>query len=242
MSLETDAQWKRLCELYADKGDEELLEMDARREDLTEVAQQALAHVMEERGLAADGAGTVEPEGSAAVDAGQADELGLMPGEVVVCVFDDAFRAQEAVRVVTEAGISCRVMDLNAVRPRQTMDGAYLINLGMIVAGSARVRAARVLSQELKFPEPEGADGAAEAVAEPLGPVEDLGLLSMFSRAEGLLAARALGEAGISYVWRDGKDGTQELPDEDTVAIEVGGAQMEEALKAVEAVVGPLEG
>jgi hypothetical protein len=43
----------------------------------------------------------------------------------------------------------------------------------------------------------------------------------MFERGEGLVAAQALGEAGVTYLWRDGRDAGAHLPDEETVAIEV---------------------
>jgi hypothetical protein len=56
----------------------------------------------------------------------------------------------------------------------------------------------------------------------------------MFERGEGLVAARALGEAGMTYLWRDGRDHVGELPDEETVAIEVRVGDMEHAVGLVE--------
>jgi hypothetical protein len=51
-----DGQMERLCALYDEKSDDELQAMYADRDDLTEVAQEALAQTMHGRGLA-DGVG-----------------------------------------------------------------------------------------------------------------------------------------------------------------------------------------
>jgi len=80
------------------------------------------------------------------------------------------------------------------------------------------------------FPKPEVGDG----LASPLAEMQETVLLAMFDRNEGLIAAEALGRAGISYYWRDGADESQELPDDRTVAIEVRGAQLEPATGVVE--------
>jgi hypothetical protein len=62
----------------------------------------------------------------------------------------------------------------------------------------------------------------------------------MFDRNEALVAAQALGEAGITYLWRDGRDDAAELPDEETVAIEVRPADLERATQLVEAALAAL--
>jgi hypothetical protein len=56
----------------------------------------------------------------------------------------------------------------------------------------------------------------------------------MFERGEGLVAAQALGEAGITYLWRDGREEASGLPDEETVSIEVRQADLARATKLVE--------
>ena len=48
------------------------------------------------------------------------------------------------------------------------------------------------------------------------------------------MAARALGEAKMSYLWRDGSEQGSDLPDEETVAIEVNSADVERATQVVE--------
>ena len=234
MSMETDAQYRRLCEMYAEKSDDELLDMDEHSEDLTEIAQQALAQVMKERGLERGAQVVAEPAEDKQPD--PADSLALVPGEVVVANFDDAFRANEAIRLVTEAGISCRMVDMNMVRPRRTMDGAYLINLGMVVVEADKAKVVKLLETGLGFPPAEEAD--RDAADEHLA---ELAMVSMFSRQDGLVAAQALGAAGISYVWRDGKEERVDLPDEDTVVIEVGEARLQEAMRVVEEKLGSLD-
>jgi hypothetical protein len=68
--------------------------------------------------------------------------------------------------------------------------------------------------------------------------MQEMVLVAMFDRKDGLIAAEALGKAGISYCWRDGADESQELPDEMTVAIEVRGEQMEAANALVAKAIG----
>ena len=62
----------------------------------------------------------------------------------------------------------------------------------------------------------------------------------MFERGDALVAARALGLAGMTYLWRDGRDHVGELPDEETVAIEVKAADVERAGRLVEAALAVL--
>jgi len=67
-------------------------------------------------------------------------------------------------------------------------------------------------------------------------------VLSMFDRNEALAAADALGKVGITYLWRDGRDDTAGLPDEDTVAIEVWAEDMDRAAKLVDEALAALPG
>ena len=52
----------------------------------------------------------------------------------------------------------------------------------------------------------------------------------------GLVVARALGEAKMSYLWRDGSEHGSDLPDAETVAIEVNTGDLERAAQVVEQV------
>jgi hypothetical protein len=223
MSL--DGQLERLCALYDEKSDDELLGMYADRDDLTEVAQEALAQTMRARHL--------EGRTGTAVEVAEADSEALDSevggGESAVWTFADAFEAREAIRVLNEAGIWQRVVD--RTQPADALRGRVQMELMLIVRTEDLDAAVRLLREKIGlFPKPEAGDG----LASPLSGMQEMVLLAMFERHEGLVAAEALGKAGISYCWRDGADESQELPDEQTVAIEVRGEQMEVATGVVE--------
>ena len=219
----------KLSAVYAEKSDGELLSLFERRDGLTEMAQQALAGVMRERGLRTGGAA------AASVESESAGGERLAAGEGLVYMFHDAFEAREAIRHMREAGIAHRMLDWHVVEPG--MEKAYTgVDLGLVVERGDAKRAVQVLKDEMGlFPEPEaggGDDGSDEG---------GLVVLSMFEREEALVAAHALGMAGVTYLWRDGRDETAGLPDEDTVAIEVGAEDMERATEVVETALGSRE-
>jgi hypothetical protein len=219
-----DGQLDKLSALYAEKSDGELLGLYEQRDGLTELAQQALAAVMRERRLSThEAAGPQEPASEAGDEAG---EDRVVNGEVLAYLFHDAFEAREAIRTMTEAGIAYRMLDWHVVDPEMTVSQTG-VDLGLVVGRADARRTLEVLKERLGlFPEAEdaGEQGHEEAMA----------VLSMFERGEGLVAARALGEAGMTYLWRDGRDHVGELPDEETVAIEVRVGDMEHAVGLVE--------
>ncbi len=222
MSL--DGQLEKLGALYAEKSDGELLGLYEQRDGLTELAQQALAAVMRERRLStAEAAG---PRETASAAGAEAEEDRVLDGEVLAYLFHDAFEAREAIRAMTEAGIAHRMLDWHVVDPGMTVSQTG-VDVGLVVAQAQARRTLEVLKERLGlFPEAE--DGGGPGHEEPMV------VLSMFERAEGLVAARALGEAGMTYLWRDGRDHVGELPDEETVAIEVRMGDMERATGLVE--------
>lgn len=193
-----NAQMEMLLGLYRGMGDGELLQLAAQSDDLTDVARAALAQLMRERSLSvADDA--VEPAEAAA----EGDPSRLREGERWLWTFEDGFQASEAVRLLDEARIWHRVIDQSLMVIVEETDYAAAVEL---------MRAKMGL-----FPVAE----IAGAGGSPLSGMEGTELLSMFDREEALVVADALGRAGISYWWRDGKQETEELPDEGTVAIEV---------------------
>jgi hypothetical protein len=228
MSL--DGQLEKLGALYAEKSDGELLDLYEQRDGLTEMAQQALAGVMRERGLGTRGASAVqsspgETSGDQVADA-------LVENEILAYLFHDAFEAREAIRNMTEAAIPHRMLDWHTVNPE--MDVSYTgVDLGLVVQRKDASRTMIVLKEKLGlFPaREETSDDGSEDEA---GAAEALAVLSMFDRHEALAAAQALGEAGITYLWRDGRDNAADLPDEETVAIEVSPENLERATKLVE--------
>ena len=222
MSL--DGQLEKLGALYAEKSDGELLDLYEQRDGLTELAQQALAGVMRARGLHPQPAfGAQQPEFAVSDDEGD-DTVGT--GEVLAYLFHDAFQAREAMRTMNEAGIEHRMLDWHVVQPERPPHPLGL-DLGLVVARADLPAANEVLKEKLGlYPEAEGEEAPEDG--------EGMVVLSMYERGDALDAARALGEAGMTYLWRDGRDPGSELPDEETVAIWVHAVDVERAAQAVE--------
>jgi hypothetical protein len=222
MSL--DGQMEKLSALYEDKSDGELLALLAQRDGLTEMAQQALLGVMRQRKLDTHAPfGVQEPE-LGAEDAVEAEALDA--GEVLAYLFHDAFQAREAIRTLTEAGIEHRMLDWHVVHPEMKPYPNGL-DLGLVVAQTDLQSTLGVLKEQLGlFPGAEGEDAPEDG--------DSMAVLSMYERGEALVAARALGEAKMSYLWRDGSEHGSDLPDEETVAIEVNSADVERATQVVE--------
>jgi hypothetical protein len=219
MSL--DGQMEKLSALYAEKSDGELLALFERRDGLTEMAQQALAGVMRERGLDERGKAPVETVDVESDEGG--DRVG--EGEGLIYLFHDAFEAREAMRHMNEAGIAHRMLDWHVVEPERAVSYTG-VDLGLVVERADAQRAKQVLKDAMGLlPGPEKVIEEDEA---------GLIVLSMFDREEALAAAHALGQVGITYLWRDGRDETAGLPDEDTVAIEVRAEDLDRAAKLVE--------
>ena len=221
MSL--DRQIEQLCTIYAEKTDGELLGLHAQRDDLTDAAQQALAQVMHERKLTALAAP------GPALSMGQMTEVKsstvLDDNEAAVWTFDDAFQAREALRLLTAAEINHRVVDASKQSGDAFRGSNFQLQLSVIV-DTSDLKAARAVLQESMglFPGPEGNDEAdwQDVMAE-------FTLLSLFERKDALIVTQTFGEAGISYLWRDGRDASQQLPDTNTVAIEVLPNELERA-------------
>jgi hypothetical protein len=226
MSL--DGQMEKLSALYEEKSDGELLDLYEQREGLTEVAQQALGGVMRRRGLEAHapfGVQEIEP----ASEYQDGDDT-VASGEVLAYMFHDAFEAREAIRVLTEAGVEHRVLDWHGVQPERAPHPLGL-DLGLVVGRSDLQRATTVLKEELGlFALPEQREGPHEGV----GDGDSMEVLSMYERGEALVAARALGEAKLSYRWRDGSEVGSDLPDGECVVIEVNAEDVERAAQVVE--------
>lgn len=218
MSL--DGRLEKLSALYGEKSDGELLALYEKREGLTDLAQQALAGVMRERGLVARGVAAAEPVG---VEETSGETVGEDEG--LIYMFHDAFEAREAKRHMREAEIAHRMLDWHEVEPEMERSHTGL-DLGLVVRRADAQRAVQVLKESLGlFPGPETARQ---------GEADEFVVLSMFDREEALVAAGALGRAGVTYLWRDGRDASAGLPDEETVAIEVRAEDVDRAVKLVE--------
>lgn len=222
MSL--DGQLEKLGALYGEKSDGELLDLYEQRDGLTAMAQQALVGVMRERRLNTQTAfGVQEPE----LETGdEVEEDTLEDGEVLAYLFHDAFQAREAIRTMTEAGIEHRMLDWHVVQPERPVSQTGL-DLGLVVARGDLKSTNEVLKEKLGlFPDAEGDDAPEDG--------DSMVVLSMYERGEALVAARALGEAKMSYLWRDGSEQGSDLPDGETVEIEVNAEDAERASQVVE--------
>jgi hypothetical protein len=199
--MNMDAELDRLAAMYAENDDETLLEMYDRRDDLTDLAQEALERVMKERGVVP----AEHVEGSAAEaeeDEPESEgETDLFPGEVGLWLFRDMFDARSAMDALTSAEIEHRMVDRSVMvsgglTPRP--DARFLL----VVFADDQSKAEAVLRQRMGMFQPQEVVGE-DPFADLLGFVP----LANGSREGGLKLARTLGEAGYSYVWDDSLDG-----------------------------------
>ena len=210
-----DRELANFLDVYNDRSDAELLILHENRDDLTDLAQQALAQVLKERSLSVTGVPVAQPlanHSTLAEEALDADEAELQ-------TFDDAFRLNEALRLLTHAEIPHRVVNWDEINPRSAATRGML-QLGLIVGKEDEAQARKLLQQKMKlFPQAEGTD----AVDDPRG----MTLLGVMSRLNALVVAHALGSAGISYVWSDGRDDM--TLEEQEIRLEVQAQRLEEA-------------
>jgi hypothetical protein len=224
----TDKEWKRLCELYAEKSDEDLLDLWHDHEDLTQVAQEALAQVIKDRGLELKS--TEAESGQPESQAGSQDEESLLRDEIGLWSFSDAFQASQAIRHMTEAEIAFRMIDQSKVN-WDSLRSRNQVGLLMVVKVADASRAERLLRENMGlFPLPEGEE-------EPIGSLNlltDFITVGLYSMEHAQIVAEALGNARISYLWRDGHEELNVAPGWDGVAIEVSRANWERALTLCE--------
>jgi len=219
MSL--DGQMEKLSALYDEKSDGELLDLYEQRDGLTEMAQDALAAVMRTRKLSTRGAFVQRKS-----DVEGVNEDTLENDEVLAYLFHDAFEAREAIRVLTDAGMEHRMLDWHVVQPEMKPSPNGL-DLGLVVARGDLPRTTEELQEKLGLVAWREQDGGSEDG-------ESMVVLSMYERGDALVAAQALGEAKMSYLWRDGSEQGSDLPDGETVAIDVNSEDVERASQVVE--------
>jgi len=111
-----------LIKLYNEKTDDELLQLHTNREDLTELAQNALAHVMADRNLEAP----AEPT-APSIDTAQPESDELAPDEIGLWSFDDMFQAQTAIQLLDQQQLAYRI--IHSTRQTLAMGGRTYLNL-----------------------------------------------------------------------------------------------------------------
>jgi len=226
MAFDRDSD--RLAKVYDEKTNDELLSLYSNSEDLTEVAQDALTRVMKDRGLEAPAANAeraVEPQ----PDQPSSDKL--EPDEIGLASFDDMFQAQRAIQLLDLEQLWYRLID--HTKQILAMGGRTYLN---VIVKEADYDAARKLLHDGMglFPVAEG--DAPDAHASPLDDLVGIYLFdSETEMTEGLAVAQALGKAGVSFLWHDGRDSPEGLADAMTISIEVRQPNAERAAAVVEA-------
>ena len=221
--MDFERESNRLFQVYDEKSNDELLALHGNREDLTDVAQDALARVIQGRGLVA---AQVEAE-APSVDAAS-------EGGALLWAFDDMFQANRAIQLLEEAQVRYWLVDLSKGMTdlQRSQPMAWL----QLKVSAQDFGAARKLLQQAMglFPEAEVAAPHPDA-----GALDDLMGVLIFDAetemADGLAAAAALAKAGVTFVWHDGRDWPEGLADAMTVAIEVRQSSYERAQAIVEA-------
>ena len=223
--MDFDRESNRLFQVYDEKINDELLALHSNRENLTEVAQDALARVIRDRGLAAP---AVE------VDMPHADAGAKTDYDVVLWTFDDMFQANRAIQLLEEAQIEYGLVDLsNGGIVSQRYQAVGWLQL--------KVDEQDVVAARKALHDGMGLFPAAEVDAPDsyAGPLDDLTGVYIFDSetemAQGLAVVQALAKAGVSFVWHDGRDWPEGLADAMTVSIEVRQASAEHASAVVEA-------
>jgi hypothetical protein len=220
--MNTDREWQRLLALYADKADEELLELHDRRDDLTELAQQALAKTMQVRGIEPEPAEEV-PSAAASVLPGQ--DLGVGSDEVYLCAFDDPIRASVAREILDRDGVDHRMVVWDGGRGSGFRGQAYSTGVYLIVPLHEEARVREILRKELS----QSFVDETEFV-----PMEDATLLGEFTQVQADLISRALEEHDIPYT----TDYSQH--DSTPVLVSVRAEQLEEAFDLMEQIADTL--
>ncbi len=222
---------ERLRAFYADQTDGELLQLDSNRDGLTNVAGEALAEIMTQRGLTqteadeASGAHEEMPEVPAELGS---REVFLYLGEALLDRFRDMFHLRKTIRALEEAEIGFRVVDRSR-RDRTGWNGNEIAT-DLIVRETDVERAATLLREARRL-SPEASDSSESRSSQ--GAADELSLLHSCERSEALRLVQELSGAGVSFLWRDGRADT-ELPDENTIAIEVYESQQERANDALQ--------
>ena len=216
--MNMDREWQRLLALYADKADEELLELHERRADLTELAQQVLEKTLKERGLEPETEGVPAAPTGRLGDVAIGDTEELEPGEISLITFRDGLEAAQAIAALREAEVPHRLTE----RKMRYIGGDSRDLLELVLDQQDAAQAREVLQRTLGlFPPPEGEDEYEEQDFLPLG---------QFTAKQAEIVGRELDARGIAHT-------TEQEPDAepgDPVWIHVAAARSDEAFDLME--------
>lgn len=224
-----DADRERLRHVYAEQSDGELLKLHEERHGLTTAAKEALAEVMNQRGLEAlEEAEELREAPRQGTDLERA-RTEIEPDEAFLYSFRDTFQLAEAIRLLEAEDIAVRAFDRSGYK-WEGLRSRNEVDICLIVKRTDERSAIQLLKEHLHlFPGKEVEGEPDLAFPSP----HDLTPLFMCNRADALSVVQALSETGISFFWRDGREDSG-LPDEETISIEVQASQQERAREAVE--------
>jgi hypothetical protein len=190
-----NAEWQRLKELYAAYTDEELLELAADRDSLTDDAQAVLAREMDRRRLVPRQA---EPEPSAPEPAGEM-EIEPAAGSVELITLWDMFSANTALGLLDQAEIEYQI---TGKRIGGDVFQGSAQRISIHVASTDEAAAQALLRREM------GLFPLQEVPDQPEEPDEAMfPLVEVETQAEADQVLRLLREAGIEgHVAPPGKD------------------------------------
>lgn len=203
-------QTHRLEGLYRAMGDEELVELASRPEDLTQTASQVLAAEMRRRGMeAAEASRAEQPEdfgetvGLPAAGDLMPENLGATGPEIELITFHDALTAGRACELLEEAGIPFHLTDVSGPKDGlRSFDAGPPVALRVTVAMEEVQRGQAVLRRKMGlFP--------LENIAVPDEPVDDGTRASVGyskTRGEAEEIAGVLTRAGI---WNEVREGPE---------------------------------
>lgn len=226
LSEMADRELQNLIDVYNERSDQELLGLYENRDDLTDLAQGALAQVLKDRKISVTGVPVEEPVVMLSPEDSSSEQgVTLEDDEAALTgLGNDPFSIREAIRLLEAAEIPHRAAKFGEYHEGDGMRSRTVQQLGLIVKRDDEARANALLQSKMNlFPDERFA---------AKGTKEETMMLGEFKRAKALRVAQALGEAGISYVWSDGRDDT--TLEEDEARIEVFPSHAEEADALVE--------
>ena len=224
--LDVRAQRQRLDALYREMADEQLYELAARPENLTDVAQEALRSEMQSRKLES-GAKLSMPLGDtpfgldssgvgSRVKIPEREPASGLRQSVVLMTFHDALAAGEACDHLEDAGIEVDVKDVaEASSGGGSFYGGPPVALQVVVKRIDQSQAIQILREKMGlFPlqEVEEADAAVDD-----GSVATLGAFG--HRDDGDAVARILEDAGIWHRMVTNAEGSAETEDAYTLEV-----------------------
>jgi hypothetical protein len=241
--LDTQGEWQRLYERYHAMSDDELLDLAAGIDDLTEIAADVLRRELKNRRLeiaqpVGMPAGIVPPLRwwNPGQDEAKNDSE-IRPEAVTLRLFYDAIEAGRACEFLEEQQVKFEMKDVSP--PRSGMGGPYsppAVALKLIVDRQDRERAMAILREKMGlFPLQE------VAVADELVDDGSVGTAGMFARREDAeQVLRVLDDAHIWHRLVANPEGTVE--DEDCYTLEVREVDLMRAGELVERAMNLREG